>query len=99
MHFLCNVSLASGLFLYSLLAAPHALAQQWGLLQPDGSIRQRGLLLDGPNPGRILQQRLTLPLDRRSLDLHTGVIRRGGLLESGPDPSVRLQLCLQLALC
>ena len=64
--------------------------------EPDVLIRQRRLLLDGPNPGRILEQRLVLPLDRRSIDLHTGTIRRGGLIESGPDPSIRLQICLQL---
>lgn len=92
-------SLASALTLTSVLVTPPAFGQQWGLLQPDGSIRQRGLILDGPNPGRILEQRLVLPLDRRSIDLHTGTIRRGGLIESGPDPSIRLQLCLQLGLC
>lgn len=92
-------SLTSALTLTSVLVTPPAVGQQWGLLQPDGSIRQRGLLLDGPNPRRILEQRLVLPLDRRSIDLHAGTIRRGGLIESGPDHSIRLQLCLQLGLC
>ncbi len=77
-----------------------ALAQQWGLLYPDGSIRGRGgIILEGPNPGRMLQEQLTLPINRRSIDLNSGTIYRGGLIESGPNPSRRLAICLQTGIC
>jgi hypothetical protein len=74
-------------------------AQQWGLLYPDGSIRQRGVLIDGPNPARIIQQRTILPMNQQSIDLQTGIIRRGTIMQSGPDPSLRLQICMQTGIC
>lgn len=75
-------------------------AQQWGLLQPDGSIRNRyGLMIEGPNPGRILRQRQTLPINRLSVDIGSGSIYRGGLLQSGPSPSRRMNICMQTGIC
>ena len=75
-------------------------AQQWGLLQPDGSIRNRyGLMIEGPNPGRILRQRQTLPINRLSVDVGSGSIYRGGLLQSGPSPSRRMNICMQTGIC
>ncbi len=69
-------------------------------MYPDGSIRGRGgVILEGPNPSRILQDRLTLPTQRRSIDLGTGTIYRGGVIESGPNPSMRLAICLQTGIC
>ena len=72
---------------------------QYGLMGPDGSIRQYGLLIDGPNPGRVLQDRLTLPINRRSIDSGSGSIYRGNLLESAPSPMRRIQLCMQIGIC
>ena len=75
-------------------------AQQWGLLQPDGSIRNRyGLMIEGPNPGRILRQRQTLPINRLSVDVGSGSIYRGGLLQSGPSPARRMNICMQTGIC
>lgn len=77
-----------------------AQAQQWGLLYPDGSIRNRsGLMLEGPSPSRLLQVQQTLPIQRHSIDLNSGSIDRGGVLHSGPSPSLRLMLCMQTGLC
>ena len=74
-------------------------AQQWGLLYPDGSIRQRGVLIEGPNPGRIIESRLLLPNQQRTIDLNSGTISRGGIIESGPNPMLRLQICMQTGIC
>ena len=79
---------------------PIAAQAQWGQLYPDGSIRGRGgIIITGPDPGRILNQQLELPTERRSIDIKSGTIYKGGLIESGPDPSRRLAICLQLAIC
>jgi len=75
-------------------------AQQWGLLYPDGSIRDRyGLMLDGPSPSRLLNVQQTLPINRQSIDLGSGSIYRGGVLQSGPSPSLRLMICMQTGIC
>ena len=75
-------------------------AQQWGLLYPDGSIRNRyGLMLDGPSPSRLLNVQQTLPIHRQSIDLGSGSIYRGGVLQSGPSPSLRLAICMQTGIC
>jgi len=75
-------------------------AQQWGLLYPDGSIRNRyGLMLDGPSPSRLLNVQQTLPIHRQSIDLGSGSIYRGGVLPSGPSPSRRLMICMQTGIC
>jgi hypothetical protein len=77
-----------------------AQAQQWGLLYPDGSIRNRyGLMLDGPSPSRLLHVQQTLPINRQSIDLGSGSIYRGGVLQSGPSPSRRLMICMQTGIC
>ena len=77
-----------------------AQAQQWGLLYPDGSIRNRsGLMLEGPSPTRLLRYQQTLPVNRYSVDLGSGSIYRGGVLQSGPSPSRRLSICMQTGIC
>lgn len=77
-----------------------AQAQQWGLLYPDGSIRDRyGLMRDGPSPSRLLNVQQTLPINRQSIDLGSGSIYRGGVLQSGPSPSRRLMICMQTGIC
>ena len=81
-------------------ASTPAHAQQWGLLQPDGSIRNRyGLMMEGPNPGRMLRHRQTLPINRYSIDMGSGSIYRGGVLQSGPSPSRRMNICMQTGIC
>lgn len=72
---------------------------QWGLMYPDGSIRNRGVLEDGSNPGRILNDRLVLPINRSTIDLTSGSISRGNRLVGGPNPGRRLQVCMQTNLC
>lgn len=75
-------------------------AQQWGLLYPDGSIRDRyGLMLDGPSPSRLLDLQQTLPINRQSIDLNSGSTYRGGVLQSGPSPYLRLMICMQTGNC
>jgi hypothetical protein len=87
------------LTLLSLVTAVQPVsAQQWGVLYPDGSIRQRGIIIDGPDPYRILNERLTLPLNRRTFDPDSFSIYRGGILESGPNPMMRLRVCMQTGL-
>jgi len=82
----------------TLIAPVHA--QQWGLLYPDGSIRDRyGLMRDGPSPSRLLNLQQTLPINRHSIDLGSGSIYRGGVLQSGPSPSRRLMICMQTGIC
>ena len=77
-----------------------AQAQQWGLLYPDGSIRDRyGLMLEGPSPSRLLDLQQTLPINRQSIDLNSGSTYRGGVLQSGPSPSLRLMICMQTGIC
>ncbi|WP_341884142.1 hypothetical protein [Synechococcus sp. UW140] len=90
---------AASLSLISAFTAIQPAQAQYGLMGPDGSIRQYGLLIDGPNPGRVLQDRLTLPINRRSIDPGSGSIYRGNLLESGPSPMRRIQLCMQIGIC
>ncbi len=82
----------------AITAIQHAQAQYW-LMGPDGSIRQRGVLIDGPNPGRVLENRLALPINRLSIDLDNGSIYRGNVLESGPSPMRRIQICMQTGIC
>jgi hypothetical protein len=91
-------------FCAACLLAATAIAQpaaaQWGVLYPDGSIRgQGGILLDGPNPSRILQQQMTLPINRYTIDPSSGTIYRGGIMQSGPSPSRSLAICMQLGIC
>lgn len=90
---------AASLSLISAITAIQPAQASYGLMGPDGSIRQYGLLIDGPNPGRVLQDRLTLPINRRSIDSGSGSIYRGNLLESGPSPMRRIQLCMQTGIC
>lgn len=99
-RFLAGLAGAAACLMTSVSMAEPASAQQWGLLYPDGSIRGRnGILLEGPNPGRILDLGLTLPINTRSIDRHSGTIYRGGLIESGPNPGRVLSLCLQTGIC
>lgn len=72
---------------------------QWGLMYPDGSIRNRGVLVGGPNPGHILDDRLVLPINKSTIDLTSGSISRGNRLVGGPNPGRRLQVCMQTGLC
>ena len=72
---------------------------QWGVMYPDGSIRNRGVLVEGPNPGRILNDRLVLPINRGTIDLNSGSISRGNVLVEGPNPGRRIRVCMQTGLC
>jgi len=95
-----RILLTSALTLTSLQStALPVSAQQWGLLNPDGSIHRRGIVIDGPNPERLIQERMILPDNRHSIDLGNGIIRRGGIMQSGPNPNLRLQICMQTELC
>lgn len=86
--------------LLAVAAIAQPAAAQWGVLYPDGSIRgQGGILLDGPNPSRILQQQMTLPINRYTIDPSSGTIYRGGIMQSGPSPSRSLAICMQLGIC
>ena len=60
--------------------------------------RPVGILLDGPNPSRILQQQ-TLPINRHTIDPSSGTIYRGGIMQSGPSPPRSLTICMQLGIC
>ena len=83
-----------------IATAPAVNAQQWGLLYPDGSIRDRNrVLLLGPSPSRMLDVQQTLPVNRLSVDLNNGAIYRGSVIESGPSPIRRLMICTQTGLC
>ena len=96
-----NMMTKLGLIGLTVIAtAPAVNAQQWGLLYPDGSIRDRnGIILEGPNPSRMLEMQQTLPVNRLSVDLNNGAIYRGSLIESGPSPFRRLMICSQTGLC
>jgi hypothetical protein len=72
---------------------------QWGVMSPDSSIRQRGLLIDGPNPGRVLREQMLLPMQRPSIDLNSGTIYKGGLIDSAPSQLRLMQICMQTGVC
>ena len=72
---------------------------QWGVMYPDGSIRQRGLIIDGPNPGRVLREQMLLPTQRSSIDLNSGTIYKGGLINSAPSQLRLIQICMQTGAC
>ena len=85
----CGVGLSMG-------ALPQPANAQYGVMYPDGSIHgPGGLLLDGPNPGRVLQQRQEPQLNRQYIDLNSGTIYRGGVMQTGPNPGLRNSICLQ----
>ena len=90
---------AASLSFISPINAIQPVQAQYGSMGSDGSIRQRGVLIYGPNPVRVLQDRLTLPIDRLSIDLDHGSIYRGNVLESGPSPIRRIQICMQTGIC
>ena len=44
--------------------------QQWGLLYPDGSVRNRdGITIEAPSHKRLLQYKQTMPLNPYSINL------------------------------
>jgi len=95
-----RILLTSALTFISLQsAALPVAAQQWGLLNPDGSVHRRGIIIDGPNPQRMIQERMILPGNRHSIDLNSGIIRKGGMMQSGLNPNLRLQICMQTGIC
>ena len=86
----CSIGLSIG-------AMPSPASAQYRVMYSDGSIHgPGGLLLDGPNPGRVLQQRQEPQLNRRYIDLNSGTIYRGGVMQTGPDPAFRNSICFQL---
>lgn len=97
---LSALSCVAASLLASITLVQPAKAQFWGYQYPDGSIRGRGgYLLQGPDPSYRIREMLTLPTQRQTIDLNTGIRYRGGLMQSGPDPSVRLSACYQLGIC
>lgn len=72
---------------------------QWGVMSSDGSIRQRGLIIDGPNPGRVLREQMLLPTQRSSIDLDSGIIYKGRLINSAPSQLRLIQICMQTGVC
>ena len=85
------------LLLTTVLTSP--VLAQWGVMYPDGSIRQRGIIIDGPSPGRVLRDQMLLPTQRSSIDLNSGMIQKGGLINSAPSQLRLIQICMQTGVC